>query len=66
MKNIILKTLDTLENIYYNYIKHNIISLIIIAFLGWIAISVFEIGFLERSSDWNAIVLLLKAREALY
>ena len=66
MKNIILKTLDTLENIYYDYIKHNIISLIIIAFLGWIAISVFEIGFLERSSDWNAIVLLLKAREALY
>jgi hypothetical protein len=37
-----------------------------IIFLGWIAISVFEIGFLERSSDWNAIVLLLKAREALY
>lgn len=66
MKNIILKTLDTLENIYYDYIKHNIISLIIIAFLGWIAISVFEIGFLESSSDWNAIVLLLKAREALY
>ena len=66
MKNIILKTLDTLENIYYNYIKHNIISLIIIAFLGWLAISIFEIGFLERSSDWNAIVLLLKAREALY
>lgn len=66
MKNIILKTLDTLENIYYDYIKHNIISLIIIAFLGWLAISVFEIGFLERSSDWNAIVLLLKAREALY
>lgn len=66
MKNIILKTLDTLENIYYDYIKHNIISLIIIAFLGWIAISVFEIGFLEHSSDWNAIVLLLKAREALY
>lgn len=65
MKNIILKTLDTLENIYYDYIKHNIISLIIIAFLGWIAISVFEIGFLERSSDWNAIVLLLKARMAL-
>ena len=66
MKNIILKTLDTLENIYYDYIKHNIISLIIIAFLGWLAISIFEIGFLERSSDWNAIVLLLKAREALY
>ena len=66
MKNIILKTLDTLETIYYNYIKHNFISLIIISFLGWIAISVFEIGFLERSSDWNAIVLLLKAREALY
>ena len=66
MKNIILKTLDTLENIYYDYIKHNIISLIIIAFLGWLTISIFEIGFLERSSDWNAIVLLLKAREALY
>lgn len=66
MKNIILKTLDTLENIYYDYIKHNIISLIIIAFLGWLAISIFEIGFLECSSDWNAIVLLLKAREALY
>ena len=66
MKNIILKTLDTLENIYYDYIKHNIISLIIIAFLGWLAISIFEIGFLECSNDWNAIVLLLKAREALY
>ena len=66
MKNIILKTLDTLENIYYDYIKHNIISLIIIAFLGWLAISIFEIGFLECSSNWNAIVLLLKAREALY
>lgn len=66
MKNIILKILDTLENIYYNYIKHNIISLIITAFLGWLAISIFEIGFLERSSDWNAIVLLLKVREALY
>ena len=66
MKNIILKTFDTLENIYYDYIKHNIISLIIIAFLGWLAISIFEIGILERSSDWNAIVLLLKAREALY
>lgn len=66
MKNIILKILDTLENIYYNYIKHNIINLIMIAFLGWIAISIFEIGFLESSSDWNAIVLLLKAREALH
>ena len=66
MKSIILKTLDVFENIYYNYIKHNIISLIMIAFLGWIAISIFEIGFLESSSDWNAIVLLLKAREALH
>lgn len=66
MKNIILKTLDTLENIYYDYIKYNIITFIMIAFLGWIAISIFEIGFLEQSSNWNAIVLLLEAREALY
>ena len=66
MKNIILKTLDTFENIYYDYIKQNIISFIMIAFLGWIAVSIFEIGFLERCSDWNAIDLLLKAREALH
>lgn len=65
MKNIILKTLDTLENIYYGYIKYNIISFIMVAFLGWIAISIFEIGFLECSSDWNAIALILKVREAL-
>lgn len=66
MKNIILKTLDILENIYYDYIKQNIISFIAIAFLGWVAISIFQIGFLECSSNWNAIVLLLKAREALH
>ena len=66
MKNIILKTLDTLENIYYDYIKYNIITFIMIAFLGWIAISIFEIGFLEQSSNWNAIALLLEARKALY
>ena len=66
MKNIILKTLDTLENIYFDYIKQNIINLIMVVFLCWIAISIFEIGFLECSSDWNAIVLLLKAREALH
>lgn len=65
MKNIILKTLNTLENVYCDYIKYNIISFIMIVFLGWIAISIFEIGFLRCSSDWNAIVLLLKVREAL-
>lgn len=61
---IIISIINAIEELFY-HLKYNWYMYLAIIFLGWVAISVFEIGFLERSSDWNAIVLLLKARMAL-
>jgi hypothetical protein len=62
---IIITILNAIEK-FFCHLKYNWYMYLATIFLGWVAISVFEIGFLERSSDWNAIVLLLEAREALY
>lgn len=68
MKNIIIKTLDIIENIYY-LVKNNkgdIIALMIfVPFFLWILISTLQIGWCGTCSDWNAIGLLLEARQAL-
>lgn len=61
---IIITILDAIEELFY-HLKYNWYMYLAIIFFGWIAISVFEIGFLEKCSNWNAIDLLLEAREAL-
>lgn len=61
---IIIAIINAIEELFY-HLKYNWYMYLAIIFLGWVAISVFEIGFLENCSNWNAIDLLLKARAAL-